>query len=311
MKYSKIALNILAAKECGLFKYNTDFWSKYPSEKEFISDINNNQMVSNKLIELEFFIETEDKIDGMICIYDEDFPIINSKVKNKSEKPILLFYKGDISLLKNLNNNVSVIGLTDPDDEIVRREKDVVKRLVDKDLVIVSGLAKGCDTVAHITTLENSGKTIAILPTQIAKIFPSENVQLAEEIVNKGGLLITEYYKESASKMESISRFIERDRLQAMFSKTIILIASYRQNEGDSGSRHAMKYAEKYGLEKYVVYNEKTDNEDPKFGLNKDFVIANSVKILSSSSIEYISKYVNQNLIKNNESINSEQLTLL
>ena len=56
MKYSKIALNILAAKECGLFKYNTDFWSKYPSEKEFISDINNNQMVSNKLIELEFFI---------------------------------------------------------------------------------------------------------------------------------------------------------------------------------------------------------------------------------------------------------------
>jgi DNA processing protein len=46
-----------------------------------------------------------------------------------------------------LNKNVAVIGLVDPDEEIIKRESDVVKRLVENDIIVVSGLALGCDAV--------------------------------------------------------------------------------------------------------------------------------------------------------------------
>ncbi len=86
--------------------------------------------------------------------------------------------------------------------------------------------------MTHKICLESGGKTIAIQPSQLIKIHPAQNRSLAEEIVNKGGPLISEYYKDAVSKRESTDRFVERDRLQAMFSKAVILIASYRKGKG-------------------------------------------------------------------------------
>ncbi|NLL51578.1 MAG: hypothetical protein GX207_11310 [Peptococcaceae bacterium] len=101
---------------------------------------------------------------------------------------------------------------------MIIRESEVVKRLVEKGLIIVSGLAIGCDTIAYKVCLETGGKTIVILPSQINNIYPAKNRELAEEIVNKGGLLLSKYYKDPSSKSEAINRFIQRDRLQAMFA---------------------------------------------------------------------------------------------
>ena len=196
LKYTSIALKILLLKE-KLNLTNAKFWKEY-STKETIENF-----FSDSCIELPYDIEEnfkKDGIDGFVCCFDEDFPIINSKVKTNSDKPYLLFYKGNLSLLKNINNNVAVIGLTDPTEDIINREKKIVKNLVQKDLTIVSGLAKGCDSVAHITCLETRGKTIAILPTTIGKIYPAENVELAKNITDNNGLLLTEYYKEPKNK---------------------------------------------------------------------------------------------------------------
>jgi len=312
MKYSEIALKILAAKECGIIKTNAQFW-KYYSSREKFEEILKDERVLSKIKELTINFNENDSIDGFICACDKEFPIINKNVNNCGDKPYLLFYKGNLSLLSNLNKNVAVIGLTDPDKEIVKRETNIVKRLVQKNLVIVSGLAKGCDTVAHKVCLELNGMTIAILPSQLGKIYPTENRTLAKEIVKKGGLLITEYYKEPVSRYEAINRFIERDRLQAMFSKAIILIASYRKGEGDSGSRHAMEAARKYGIERYVLYNNEIDENDKRFGLNKDLISSkgeNQAKVLISSSINQISDIVNQNLLPNKNDFDGEQLSL-
>jgi DNA processing protein len=49
--------------------------------------------------------------------------------------------------MHDLNKNVAVIGLVDPTEEIEKREIEVVKRLVNNDLVVLSGLAKGCDAI--------------------------------------------------------------------------------------------------------------------------------------------------------------------
>ncbi|MEN9945969.1 MAG: hypothetical protein RLZZ293_355, partial [Pseudomonadota bacterium] len=262
-----------------------------PKYKEELIDNHHLDEIAEK-IAMNF--NDQDHESGFICAYDPEFPVINKNVKNNSEKPYLLFYRGDISLLSNLNNNVAVIGLLDPDEDIYLREQEVVKQLVNQNLVIVSGLATGCDTIAHQVCLEHKGKTIAILPSPINKIYPNENNALAEEIVNNGGLLISEYYQAPTAKHEAIKRFIDRDRLQAMFAKAIILVASYRHGEGDSGSRHAMEAAKKYEISRYKIYNPEKDQKNSRFGLNKD--LDNEVKTLYHSSIEMIKIIDNYNL---------------
>jgi len=314
MKYSETALMVLAAKESGLIKTNAQFWSKYDNIKTFIEAVQCDQRIANISKKLENEFDNDDTEMGIVCAYDEKFPTINSKVKNKGDRPFLLFYKGDLELLSNLNKNVAVIGLINPTEEIEKREIDIVKRLVEKDLRVVSGLAKGCDTIAHEACLEWNGKTVAILPSQICKVHPTENRDLAEAIVAQGGLLISEYYKDANSKNEAINRFIERDRLQAMFSKAVILIASYRKGEGDSGSRHAMEAARKYEIERFAMYNDAKDGNNAQFGLNKDLISEqgiNQVKVLIPSSIDYLEIADNKNLTIQEKNDECEQLSLL
>lgn len=314
MKYSDIALKVLAAKECGIIKTKAQFWGNYADREKFEKEVLNDDSVIKTTEKIILELDSSNSGEGAICAYDCDFPVINRNVKNNGDKPYLLFYRGDLSLLSDLNKNIAVVGLIDPDEEIVKRETDVVKRLVNSDFVIVSGLAIGCDTIAHKTCLETNGKTIAILPSQLGKIYPAKNREFAEDVVNKGGLIISEYYKDATSKSQAINRFIERDRLQAMFSKAIVLIASYRKGEGDSGSRHAMEAARKYEIERYALYNSKTDEDDKQFGLNKDLVSSkgrDQVKILMPSSIELIKSQENPNLSSKVNPYFDQQLTLL
>ncbi len=299
MRFSREATKILTALELGLIKSNANFWSSFAYKNDLDRLAEETPGFSDMFDRLETDLAAIDDQEGIICAYDPHFPVINKNVKNKSEKPFLLFYKGDPDLLTDLNDNVAVIGLTDPDDDIKQREREMVKRLMAAGMTIVSGLALGCDTIAHQTALDCGGKTLAILPSPINNIFPAENRRLAESIVEKGGLLVSEYYKEPVSRYEAINRFVERDRLQAMFSKAVILTASYRKNEGDSGSRHAMESARKYGIARYVMYNEKIDRDNKRFGLNRDLVEGldlEPAQILTQSSIDEIKSLVNTDL---------------
>ena len=160
--------------------------------------------------------------------------------------------------------------------------------------------------------MEEYGKTIAILSTPIDRVYPATNKLLAKEIVNRNGLLLSEYYKEPYNRNEAIKRLIDRDRLQAMFAKAVILIASYQYGKGDSGSRHAMEAAKKFAVERYVMFNLKTDNINIKFGLNREYLLNtnDSINILQQSSIEYIKFLENKDLIKNKSDMLIEQLSI-
>lgn len=313
MKYSNIAVMVLAAKECGFIKSNAQFWSNYSKEQIFKKEVLNNKEILDEAKKILKDLEKED-IEGMICAYDNEFPHISINVKNNGDRPFLLFYKGNLDLLKNLNRNVSVIGLTNPSENIAKREITVVKKLVECGLTIVSGLANGCDEIAHKTCLDLGGKTIAFLPSTLKKISPAKNRILANEIVEKDGLLISEYYKEATSRREIVSRYIERDRLQAMFSKAIILIASYKKGQGDSGSRHAMEAARKYKIERFAMYNYKSDFADMKMALNKEYVNGvgdHTVEILGTKSIRKINHLINPSLDNDEHGCDNKQLTIL
>lgn len=212
-------------------------------------------------------------MDGVTAIGDRDFPPYRGTVK-PSEQPAFIFYRGDLSLLAAGSNNIAVIGLLEPDVETEKFERTLIAELVARGVVIVSGLAFGCDSIAHRQTLESGGKTVAILPSPLSNIMPSTNRDLASEIVESGGLLLTEYLTEPKAKMEMTGRYQERDRLQALFSNAVVLSASYAKNDlgNDSGSRLAMGYAQDYGLTRAVLYDPETNANNPKYDLNRQIM---------------------------------------
>lgn len=257
--YSNAALMAFFVKE-RLHTTNAQCWKRFPTLGELTHETLQYESDLAALTDECHMGSAAAGADGMICAFDPDFPAINP-FSPEGDRPFLLFYRGNISLLQDLNKNIAVIGSTDPDDSTVVRERSIIRCLVEKGLTIVSGLAKGCDTEAHQACIEAGGKTIAILPTQLEKIYPAKNRPLAEEIVKNGGLLLTEYSGEAASRYDAVKRFTDRDRLQALFSKAVIMIASHRKGEGDSGSRHAMESAKKYRIGRYVMFNQGQDNE--------------------------------------------------
>jgi DNA processing protein len=320
MKYSNNVINILTAKtykgigrawivknikgnesiEDIILLLNNDVKLDYPIT---IDDFENNiKIIEDKIYKLEEFI------DGAVAIGDDNFPQHRGKVKN-SEQPTVLFYKGDIDLIGIDNNNISVIGLLNPNKEIENREKKIVEEIVKQNITIVSGLAFGCDSIAHKQALIG-GKTIAILPSSLNNILPAKNKNLAYEILEKNGLLVSEYYEDFKSGRELSSRYKERDRLQALFCDTIILAASYAQNSAtlwkidnkklDSGARLAMEYAKNYNIPCAVMYNKDTDTNNPMFDLNRQLIEEQKdITILNKNNLKIIINAIKEKCIIN------------
>ena len=170
--------------------------------------------------------------------------------------------------------NIAVIGVLNPDEKIELTERMVTAEIIKHNATIVSGLALGCDTIAHKTALEKGAKTIAILPNTLNNILPKENVELAEEIVGAGGLLISEYYETPKSRNDMVGRYVLRDRLQALFSDAVLLSASYAPNHfgNDCGSRYAMEKAKSYGIKRGVIYNDSKHHNIAMYDLNRQIL---------------------------------------
>lgn len=284
MKYTEHALNVLTAQT---YKGVGKAWvCKYLCGVLAIEKIVEllNQTLKQVDTTVDVFCHRKERIrsqldaswevmDGLVALGDDDFPEHRGQVKN-SQRPVHLFYKGDLSLLSRTRLNIAVIGLLEPDMNTILKEKKLVNELVQRDAVIVSGLANGCDAVAHAQCLESGGKTVAILPSILSQIMPSSNKGLAERILVQGGLLVTEYLNEAPSKRAFIGRYQERDRLQALFSDGIILASSYAKNDlgNDSGARLAMGYAYEYNLPRAVMYDETEDANNPKYDLNRQLM---------------------------------------
>lgn len=107
------------------------------------------------------------------------------------DPPTILYGKGDVSLLKN-PKKIAVIGSRKATHYSVQALELILPPLIEKDYVIVSGLAKGADSLAHKATLHYGGKTIAVLGHGLFHLYPKENEQLAQQIAQHH-LLLTEY----------------------------------------------------------------------------------------------------------------------
>lgn len=166
----------------------------------------------------------------VISIRDPTYP---AKLKKSKEPPLLLFCKGNTSLMNK--PAVAVIGSRKGCDIGKLIARVTVEAIGGSGVVIVAGLALGIDTVAHQTALDILAPTIAVLP-DLGNLVPKENMDLANKIIDSGGLLVSDnipYHRINKGD------FIKRDRIQAALSEAIFPI----QTSPTGGSMHAVNEA--------------------------------------------------------------------
>ena len=162
---------------------------------------------------------------------DEIYPEKLRKIKNP---PLKLYAMGNIALLEK--PSLAIVGTRHITEYGRKNCRDFAQEITQKDIPIVSGMAIGTDTVAHETALEFGGETIAVLAGGFEHVFPKENLKLFEKIINRNGLVVTEYSPNSKVKSE---RFLDRNRIVSALSEGILVIeAAYR-----SGTSVTAKYA--------------------------------------------------------------------
>ena len=128
-------------------------------------------------------------------------------------------YVEDIMKLPLKDPRVSVIGTRHPSLEGLNVTKMIVERLVKEGVIVVSGLARGIDTVAHTTAIERGGKTIAVLGTPLNRFYPPENKELQLKIM-KEHLAVSQFPPNHASIP---SDFLARDRTIVLISNVTVI----------------------------------------------------------------------------------------
>ena len=185
--------------------------------------------------------EIADSQIDVITVFDEKYPKKLDVMGNK--KPLVLYLRGNIDALEK--PNIAIIGTRKPSKSSQVFEKDLVKNIVNStDRVVVSGLALGCDKIAHQATVDENKITVAVLPGDVFKIKPSSHKKLAEDIINTGGCLISEY--EPGVKVQK-GNYIDRDMIVAALSDAIFIV----ECGVESGTMHTVKNAEKYKRQIY------------------------------------------------------------
>ncbi len=179
-----------------------------------------------------FKIHTENNIKS-INYTDENYP---DSLRELSDMPLILYYKGDISLLKS-EYITGIIGTRNPDRNGMKLTEETSKELSQSGAVIISGLAQGIDGLAQKTALENKGKVIAVVGLPLNEYYPKAHQKLQEDIA-KTGLVISEVAS-TQNIVDNKYIFVQRNRLIAGISKALLLV----QAKVPSGTASTINYA--------------------------------------------------------------------
>lgn len=220
----------------------------YKLTKEELMNINGiGEIIANDII-----ISKNEKILNYHIKYMEEnnIKIINICEKNYPQllkeiydPPVSLYVKGNIEILNS--KNIGIVGCRECTEYGKKAAKYFAYNLAKQNINIVSGLARGVDSYAHLGSL-STGRTVAVLGNGLDMIYPKENIELANAIIRRGGAIISEYpCGTNPDKMN----FPARNRIISGMSNGIIVIEAKEK----SGTLITVDFALEQGREVFVV----------------------------------------------------------
>lgn len=221
--------------------------AKSLNEVEGISTTLSSKILKAKLnfpsfkIAFEKELEKLSSIGGEILTYfDNEFPVL---LKNIYFPPIILYFIGNKSLLNQ--NCIAIVGTREPSAYGKLIAEKFSSDLVKNGLTIVSGLARGIDSIAHTSAIDSYGNTIAVIGSGLDVVYPPENKKLFERIKEQG-LIISEY--EIGTKPDA-QNFPRRNRIISGISLGTLVI----ETKVTGGALYTAAYALDQGREVFAI----------------------------------------------------------
>jgi DNA processing protein len=227
---------------------------------------------------------SEDLGITMFTCVEDSFPSRLLKTvseKGKPDVPVLVHCLGNLDVLGK--PSLTVIGTRNPNDAGVKAAEFFSSEFASQGVNIVSGLAIGCDSIAHEAALSVNGSTTAILAGGLDSIYPKENRSLAERILCAGGLLVSENPVFTQTNKYNL---VARDRIQAALGDATLVI----QTGVKGGTMHAAKAT--LAADKPLLVVDYKDNSAEVIQGNLALKAIGAREISSSSWKEYKSSYL-------------------
>lgn len=212
-----------------------------------------------------------------ILLNNKYYPSILRNIYNPPKK---LYVLGNKNILNQ--KGIAIVGSRDATSYGKKVAFDFAKELSKKGINIISGLAIGIDTYAHLGNLQiqnlnlKVGKTIAVLGSGIDIIYPKENIEIARKIIKTGGCILSEY--PCGTKPEKLN-FPQRNRIISGLSNGVLVVEASEY----SGALITADFALEQGKDVFAVPGEITNNNSK--GCNKlikdGAIIALSVQEIS------------------------------
>lgn len=208
-------------------------------------------------------IQSAEEADASILsLLDEDYPAL---LRDSKDDPCVLYVKG--TLRPDSGHTVAVIGTRKPTahGEIITER--VSEYFLGHGWSIVSGLALGCDSIAHQTAIKHGGHTVAVLAHGLQMVSPKSNEGLANQILDSGGALVSEY----PFGTDAIpAQFVKRDKTQAGLACGVVMV----QSSLDGGSLHASRASIRYGRWLAVPFPTDKDLRDAGSAIEANMLLA-------------------------------------
>lgn len=211
-----------------------------------------------------------------INLSDSIFPHNLKKIKNAPNK---IYVEGNEELLNK--NSLAIVGTRNPTDYGKKNAFNFAKELSNEDICIVSGLADGIDSYAHLGAKSGKGGTIAVLGCGFNHIYPEHNLKLYKEILEEGGCIVSEYEPEEKYKSEY---FPARNRIISGLAMGVLIVEGrYR-----SGSSITARLAIEQKKEVFCI----PSNIDSKTGYVPNEYIKNGAHLVTCKEdiLEYFPK---------------------
>ena len=173
---------------------------------------------------------------NFITWHDPEYPCL---LKEISSPPFILYYKGSLNTLDDTHKlRLAIVGSRKHSAYAEKTINEFIPGLVAEKIEIISGLALGIDSLAHRVTLNNRGLTIAVLGTGLdsMSIYPTINRKLAQEIINRGGIIISEFSPKTQALKQN---FPQRNRIISGLAQATLVIEAKEK----SGSLITAAYA--------------------------------------------------------------------